>query len=76
VGHIVQKSPAISGSFAENALQLKASYGSSPFCSDACTYINMYIIQPIEFGVPFNLNFNLNLVGFFSIKRGKRDLEN
>ena len=37
--------------------------------------MNMYIIQSIEFGVHFNLNFNLNLVGFFSIKRGQRDLE-
>jgi len=33
IGHFSQKSPIISGSFARNHLQVKASYGSSPPCN-------------------------------------------
>jgi len=34
-GHLLQKSPIVSGSFAKNDLQIKTSYGSSPLCMSA-----------------------------------------
>jgi len=38
-GHFPQKSPIISGSLAENDLQLKGSCASSPLCNKACHLI-------------------------------------
>ena len=41
-GHFPQKSPTISGSFAESDLQGTASYGSSPPCTQQVTLIHMH----------------------------------
>jgi len=45
VGHFPQKSPMISGSFAKNDLQLKASYGSSPPCNKWAVHISFFFLQ-------------------------------
>jgi len=44
-----------------------------------CVYIYIErereMIQPIAFGVSFNLNFQSNLIGLFSTEPDKRDVE-
>ena len=43
IGHFLQKSPIISGSFEKHDLQLKASYGSSPPCNtNLCSRTHIY----------------------------------
>ena len=46
--HVPPKSPIIGGSFAENDLQLKASYGSSPFCNRLMRSLLYACIQYIQ----------------------------
>ena len=51
IGHCPQNSPIIRGSFAENDLQLKASYGSSPPCISHESHITIISAkEPIIIG--------------------------
>jgi len=43
--HFPQKSPVVSGSFAENNLQLKASYGSLPLCAHSMSSIHFDVLS-------------------------------
>ena len=47
IGHFPHKSPIIRGSFAENNLQLKTSYKSSPSCT--AEYLGLHGIAQLSF---------------------------
>ena len=46
-GHVLQKSPKLSDSFAERDLQLKASYAFPPVCNTMCYHHDYTIFKPM-----------------------------